>query len=63
MNQPNNYPMFDSIFPQEADEIRDLMEAYDIGGFDSAEKYDRWPTDEYEYDSDNYGFEESYEQY
>lgn len=45
MNQPNNYPMFDPTFPQEAEEIRDLMEAYDIGGFDSAEKYDRWPTD------------------
>jgi hypothetical protein len=50
-------------FPQESDEIRNLMEAYDIGGFDSAEKYDRWPAEEYEYDSDNYGYDSVSEQY
>lgn len=62
-NDPMNVWIAGENFPQNTDEIRDLMEAYDIAGFDSADKYDRWSSDEYEFDSDNYGFEDSYEQY
>lgn len=59
-----NDPFLDPRIPQDSDQIRDLMEAYNIGGFDLDDKYDSlYSSDDYEYyDSDNYGFdnEESY---
>jgi hypothetical protein len=39
-----------------AEEIRDFMEAYELGGFDQD---DRYSEDEYDYyDVDNYGYDD-----
>ena len=41
---------------QTKEEIREYMEAYEIGGFDLD---DRYSSDDYEYyDSDNYGYDD-----
>lgn len=52
----DTFPLEDSDLASidNAQDLYDLMDAYELGGFD---RDDRWSSDEYEYyDEDNYGY-------